>query len=106
VKSYVRNTINLSWDKILLTSVMYGSSYIFRQYIAIFSERSQCLLRDAQLSSSRKNIVDGRVVSSDVVRAQGQGILFTDRLLNRRFAWYLDAITAVWLAMIRITSKP
>jgi hypothetical protein len=33
------------------------------------SEPSKCLLRDAQLRSSRKNIVDGRVVSSGVVRA-------------------------------------
>jgi hypothetical protein len=41
---------------------------MFRHYIAIFRERSKCLLRDAQLRSSRKNIVDGRVVSSDVVR--------------------------------------
>jgi hypothetical protein len=28
---------------------MYGSSYMFRHYIAILRERSQCLLRDAQL---------------------------------------------------------
>src|SRR5215510_15603747 len=48
---------------------MYGSSYIFRHYIAILRERSQCLLRDGQLRSSRQNIVDGRVVSSDVVRS-------------------------------------
>jgi hypothetical protein len=41
---------------------------VFRHYIAIFRERSLCLLIDAQLRSSRKNIVDGRVVSSDVVR--------------------------------------
>src|SRR5215475_3615083 len=47
---------------------MYGSSYMFRHYITIFRERSQCLVRDAQLRSSRQNIVDGRVVSSDVVR--------------------------------------
>jgi hypothetical protein len=47
---------------------MYGSSHMFRHYIAIFRERSKCLLRDAQLRSSRQNIVDGRVVSSDVVR--------------------------------------
>jgi hypothetical protein len=40
---------------------------MFRHYIAILRERSQCLLRDAQLRSSRWNIVDGRVVSSDVV---------------------------------------
>jgi hypothetical protein len=47
---------------------MYGVSYMFRHYIAIFRERSYCLLRDAQLRSGRQNIVDGRVVSSDVVR--------------------------------------
>jgi hypothetical protein len=28
---------------------MYGSSYMFRHYIAIFRERSYCLLRDAQI---------------------------------------------------------
>src|SRR5215467_9718368 len=39
--------------------IMYGSSYMFRHYIAIFRERSLCLLRDAQLRSS--------VVPSDVV---------------------------------------
>src|SRR5215469_9538655 len=48
--------------------IMYGSSYMFRHYIVIFRERSSCLLRDAQLRSSRLNIVDVRVVSSDVVR--------------------------------------
>src|SRR5215475_12809518 len=47
---------------------MYGSYYMFRHYIAILRERSWCLLRDVQLRSSRKNIVDGCVVSSDVVR--------------------------------------
>jgi hypothetical protein len=46
---------------------MYGSSYMFRHYIAIFRELSQFLLRDAQLNG-RYNIVDGRVVFSDVVR--------------------------------------
>jgi hypothetical protein len=30
---------------------MYCSSYMFRHYIAIFRERSYCLLRDAQLRS-------------------------------------------------------
>src|SRR5215469_8829803 len=49
--------------------IMCGSSFMFRHYIAIFRERSKCLLKDAQLSSSRQNIVDGRVVSSDVVRS-------------------------------------
>jgi hypothetical protein len=47
--------------------IMYGSSYMFRYYIAIFRERSYYRLRDAQLRSSRQNIVDGRVVSSGVV---------------------------------------
>jgi hypothetical protein len=46
---------------------MYGISYMFRHYIATFRERSECLLRDAQLRSSRQNIMDGRVVSSGVV---------------------------------------
>jgi hypothetical protein len=50
---------------------MYSSSYMFRHYIAIFREHSECLLRDAQLRNSRKNIVDGRVVSSDVVHVLG-----------------------------------
>jgi hypothetical protein len=47
---------------------MYGSSYMFRHYIAISRERSLCLLRDSQLRSNRQNIVDGRVEPSDVVR--------------------------------------
>jgi hypothetical protein len=47
-------------------SSMYGSFYMFRHYIAIFMERSYCLLRDGQLRISRYNIVDGRVVFSDV----------------------------------------
>jgi hypothetical protein len=42
---------------------------MFRHYIAIFRERFYCVLRDAQLSS-RWNIVDGRVVSIDVVRTR------------------------------------
>jgi hypothetical protein len=33
--------------------IMYGSSCMFRHYIAIFRERSWCLLRVAQLRSSR-----------------------------------------------------
>jgi hypothetical protein len=45
---------------------MYGSSYMCRHYIAIIRERYKCLLRDAQLRSSRLNIADGRVVSSGV----------------------------------------
>jgi hypothetical protein len=44
--------------------IMYGSSYVFCNYIVFFRK---CLLRYAQLRSSRLNIVDGRVVSSDVV---------------------------------------
>jgi hypothetical protein len=47
--------------------IMYGSSNMFRHYIVILRERFYCLLRDAQLRSSRQNIVVGRVVSSDVV---------------------------------------
>jgi hypothetical protein len=42
---------------------MYGRSYMFRHYIAIIRERSVYLLRDAELRSSRYNIVEGRVVS-------------------------------------------
>jgi hypothetical protein len=41
---------------------------MFRHYFAIFRERSKCLLRVAQMRSSRYNIVDRRVVFSDVVR--------------------------------------
>jgi hypothetical protein len=41
---------------------------MIRHYIAIFRKRTYCLLRDAQLRSSRQNIVDGCVVSSEVVR--------------------------------------
>jgi hypothetical protein len=33
--------------------IMYGSSYMFRHYIAIIRELSYCLMRDAQLRSSR-----------------------------------------------------
>jgi hypothetical protein len=36
---------------------------MFRHYIVIFRERSLCLLRDAQLRSSRQNIVDWRVTT-------------------------------------------
>jgi hypothetical protein len=46
--------------------IMYGSSYVFRHYIAIFKERSKCLPRVAQFRSSRQNIVFGHVVFSDV----------------------------------------
>jgi hypothetical protein len=49
---------------------MYSISYMFRHYIAILRERFYCLLRDAQLRSNRYYIVDGRVVSSDVVRVR------------------------------------
>jgi hypothetical protein len=45
--------------------IMYGSSYMFRHYIAIFRERSQRPPRDAQPRSSRQNTVDGRAVPSD-----------------------------------------
>src|SRR5215471_14870127 len=48
---------------------MYGSFCMFLHYIAIFRESFWCLLKDAQLRSSRENIVDGCVVSSDVVRS-------------------------------------
>jgi hypothetical protein len=41
---------------------MYGSSYMFRHYIAILRERSKYLLRDAQLRNSPYNIVNGRIV--------------------------------------------
>jgi hypothetical protein len=51
----------------LILLILYGSFYMFRHYIAILRERSKCLLRDAQLRSSRYNIVDGCVVSSGVV---------------------------------------
>jgi hypothetical protein len=46
--------------------IMYGISYTFRHYTAIITAYSYCFLRDAQLRSSRQNIVDGRVVSSGV----------------------------------------
>jgi predicted membrane metal-binding protein len=35
--------------------IMYGSFYVFRHYIAIFREHSQCPPRDAQLRSSWQN---------------------------------------------------
>jgi hypothetical protein len=54
--------------KLFIQIIMYGRSYMFRHYIAIFRERSYCLLRDVKLRSCRWNIVDGHVVSSDVVR--------------------------------------
>jgi hypothetical protein len=40
---------------------------MIQNYIAFLRERSYCLLRDAQLTSRRKNIVGGCVVSRDVV---------------------------------------
>jgi hypothetical protein len=55
---------------------MYGSSYMFRHYIAIFREHSYCILRDAQLRSSREYIVDGRVVPSDVVRGDLRSTIY------------------------------
>jgi hypothetical protein len=51
---------------------------MFQHYIAILGERSQCLLRDAQLSSSQENIVDGRDVSIDVVRICTMSQYFID----------------------------
>jgi hypothetical protein len=33
---------------------MCGSSYMFQHYIAIFTDHTWCLLRDAQLSISQK----------------------------------------------------
>jgi hypothetical protein len=55
-----KKCINYSFSLV----IMYGSSYMFRHYIVIFRERFLCLLRDAELRSSRWNIMDGRVVSS------------------------------------------
>jgi hypothetical protein len=46
---------------------MYGRSYMFRHTLPS-SGSVPSALRDSQLISSRENIVDGRVVSSDVVR--------------------------------------
>jgi hypothetical protein len=51
---------------------------MFRHYIAILRERSQCLLIDAQLRSSLYNIVDGRVVSNDVVRGDLRHTTYMD----------------------------
>jgi hypothetical protein len=49
---------------------MYGSSYMFRHYIAILRERSLCLLRDAQLSISQGALgtlpEDGNVIPKHV----------------------------------------
>jgi hypothetical protein len=45
---------------------MYGSSYMFRHYIAILKERSYCLLRDAQLRSSRTLPEDDTLTSKHV----------------------------------------
>jgi hypothetical protein len=56
--------------------IVYGSYYTFQHYIAILRERFYCLLRDAQLRSSRQNIVDGRVVSSDMVRTRPSTIFY------------------------------
>src|SRR5215471_6952089 len=38
--------------------IMYGNSYMFRHYIAIFRERSCCLLRDPQLRLERTTSLD------------------------------------------------
>jgi hypothetical protein len=51
-------------DEIFLLGILLLEPCISLTY-AILRERSWCLLRDAQLRSSRWNIVDGRVVSSD-----------------------------------------
>jgi hypothetical protein len=59
---------------------MYGSSYMFRHYIALLGERSYCLLRDAQLRSSRYNIVGGRDVSSDVAMLPEDGNIMPKRV--------------------------
>jgi hypothetical protein len=49
---------------------MYGSSYMFRHYIAIVRGRSECLLRDPQLSISQKALGmlpdDGNVMPKHV----------------------------------------
>jgi hypothetical protein len=67
---------------------MYGIPYMFRHYIAILRERSQYLLRDAQLRSSEWNIVDGRDVSSDVVRGDLSSPRTTiHNLINRMNNW-------------------
>jgi hypothetical protein len=68
---------------------------MFRHYIAILRERFYCLLRDAQLRSSRQNIVDGRVVSSDVVRGdlrlvhEYYFIYFIHSISMCRMRWFL-----------------
>jgi hypothetical protein len=49
---------------------MYGSSYMFRHYIAIFRDRSSGLLRDAHLSISQRALgtlpEDGNVMPNHV----------------------------------------
>jgi hypothetical protein len=49
---------------------MVASSYMFQHYIAIFRERSWCLLRDAELSISQKALgmlpEDGNVMPKHV----------------------------------------
>jgi hypothetical protein len=45
---------NQQFHQLFIQFIMYGSSYMFRHYIAIFSERSYCLLRDLQLIISQK----------------------------------------------------
>src|SRR5215469_14808801 len=64
--------------------IMYGSFYMFRHYIGIFRERSYCLLREAQLRSSRSNIVNGRfqIATHHVTRHNTPSAIFYRLLLN------------------------
>jgi hypothetical protein len=89
---------------------------MFRHYIAILRERSYCLLRDAQLRSSRQNIVNGRVVSSDVgfSRILLLGILICKGLIARRLyesfsvkGLNINGITGVALKLLsEVFSQP
>jgi hypothetical protein len=47
---------------------MYGSSCMFRHYIAILRERSRVFWEMLNWGAVDKNIVDGRVVSGGVVQ--------------------------------------
>jgi hypothetical protein len=51
---------------------MYSSSYMFRNYIAIFRERSYCLLRDAQLRGFHAYINEMHGLSSKNVITTSQ----------------------------------
>jgi hypothetical protein len=44
---------NQQMQQLFIQFIMYGSSYIFRHYIAIFRERSKCILRDAREAVDR-----------------------------------------------------